>query len=412
MEMMKGINKTVLIFEDIDNIFQDEKGFYTGVIKWIENSKVPIILTSHLPFKNCEVIKKWEKKGIKIMEIKRKKDSKSALKVKIRLHIIILFEWFIDKYMKEFFESDKENKEKEILIDLENIEIGEDDFSYEEIFSQYSYITTLLKQMNFNFWKILSLLSMHSWDNIVNSIDFFNFKPDIMTKRQDILFQQQLFATSNPNQTFANAIFNSVLPDIESKPIWIREHGSSTDSTSKTDQNSFTPTKEDNDYKLLSKYQKFICNMSEFCYLTTKQLNYEESSNSKNIFDVDLTNKVDINKPENQNIIDEFFIGKSKCNQKLEKNNKIKKSQKQLLEEVEKNLKASDSSENHWSRMTLEGPPGKEENLPYFWLVWKEEKLNCEKTKLNSTSSLYGSLWEASYFHHSNLSLLYNHTKE
>lgn len=35
------------MFEDVDNVFPDELGFYKGVIKCIEKSKVPIVLTSH-----------------------------------------------------------------------------------------------------------------------------------------------------------------------------------------------------------------------------------------------------------------------------------------------------------------------------------------------------------------------------
>ena len=65
-----------------------------------------------------------------------------------------------------------------------------------------------------------------------------------------------------------------------------------------------------------------------------------------NIFDVDLTNKADINKLENQNIIDEFFIGKCRTDSIAEKNNKIKKTQKQIIEDVEKNLKSS-ANENY-----------------------------------------------------------------
>lgn len=403
MELKRKINKTVLIFEDIDTVFPDEKGFYSGVMKCIENSKVPIILTSHLPFKNWEIIKKWEKKGIKIKEIKRNKTHISALKIKIRLHLIILFEWVINKYMKEYFELDKENLEKENYLDIDNLGAWDEELIYEEFWSQYSYISALLKQMNFNLLKILSLLSMQSWENIINSINNWKYKPFLITKRNDILFQQQLFSTSNPNITLENEIFNSILPDIESSSNCMKDQGSSTDSATKT---------EANDFDTLHYYQQFISNMSEFCYLQTKQLNYEENTTSKNIFDIDLTNVNEINKPENSNVIDEYFVGKWKWNSKLEKNSKIKKSQKQIIEDVEKNLKSSDANENNCSRLTLDTFPGKPVNLPYFCLIWKEEKLQSEKTKLNSTTCMHNSLREAAYFYHWNLSLLYSHIKE
>lgn len=310
------------------------------------------------------------------------------------------------------FELDKENLQKENYLDLDDLGLWQNEIIHDEIFSQYSYITALLKQMNFNLSKVLSLLSMQSWENIINSIENSKYKPYLITKRNDVLFQQQLFSTSNPSITLTNEIFNSILPDFESSSSCIRDHGSSTDSTSKNEANSTIQVKQTNDFDALQDYQQFISNMSEFCYLKTKQLNYEESITSKNIFDVDLTKSNEISKLENSNVIDEYFIGKCNWSNKLEKNNKIKKSQKQILEDVEKNLKSSEIYDSTCSRLTLDTFPGKSTNLPYFWLIWKEEKLQSEKTKLNCSASIYDSLREAAYFHHWNLCLLYSHSKE
>jgi hypothetical protein len=84
--------KTVLVFEDIDSVFADEAGFSSGVVRCLESSKIPIILTSHKHFKDSEITKRCEKKQFNIKNIEVTKNDVSAMKVKIRMHIIILFE--------------------------------------------------------------------------------------------------------------------------------------------------------------------------------------------------------------------------------------------------------------------------------------------------------------------------------
>ena len=80
------------MFQDVDNPFPDESGFLTGVIKCIENTKIPIIVTSHKEYEESEVINRLQKRNLKVKNIQRIANDISAIKMKIRLHLIIVFE--------------------------------------------------------------------------------------------------------------------------------------------------------------------------------------------------------------------------------------------------------------------------------------------------------------------------------
>lgn len=302
--------KTVLVFDDVDSIFPDEAGFSSGVIKCLENSKVPIILTSHKKFDDSDIIFRWNKKSIKVKNIEVAKNDISAMKIKIRLHIIILFECIIDKFVQEFFTRDAWNTETENILDLDILAISEDDLQSDGISSHYTYITWLLKHMNFDIKKILAMIDMYSWEEITASIDLNKATPLILTNRSDLLFRNQLFHTSNPNIKLMTEIFNNVLPDIENLTSVKREECSSTEEESKPENSTQTPTKNINEFSMLEDYQKYIENLSEFCYLSSKQQQYTENIKTRNICDLNLTKMEDVNKTTLGRVLDDFFLDK------------------------------------------------------------------------------------------------------
>ena len=142
--------KTVLVFEDIDNVFSDEAGFYSAVVKCLENSKVPIILTSHKHYEESEIIKRSMHRGLKVKHINRFKCDSAAIKLQIRTHIIVLFECIINKYVTKLLEKYRENEETEIPLDLNELEIEEQELTPEKLTINHSYIKALLKHMEFD----------------------------------------------------------------------------------------------------------------------------------------------------------------------------------------------------------------------------------------------------------------------
>jgi hypothetical protein len=119
----KKQTKTVLVFEDIDSVFPEEAGFHSGIIKCLENSKVPIILTSHRDYEESEVIKRCNKKGIKIKNVKVSKNEVLAMKTKIRLHIIILFENIIDSYIQDYLKQNSNEGQVPNRLELEELSV-------------------------------------------------------------------------------------------------------------------------------------------------------------------------------------------------------------------------------------------------------------------------------------------------
>lgn len=400
-------NKTVLLFEDIDSVFPDEVGFYSGLVRCLENSKVPIIMTSHKSYEDSEIIRRCEKKGIRIKHIKTSKDHRAALKLKIRLHIIVLFECLIDKYMKEYVENDKENTQTEIDIDLDQVPIDVEELSHEEITNQYAHITTLLEYMDFDLKKVLSLLGAYKWDDVLASLNAYNMSPSTMPSRNDILFKDQIFSSTNPNLKLTYDIFNEVLTDLEKIDAKGAEPKQESEDEGKVGTQSQTPIKDDEFPQSLEAYQKFIENVSDFCYLKTKQTKYEENIKSKNICDVNITKMDDYQKHEISEVMDEFFLGTKVAPKKIEQKVHVKRTRSQNSDEYEKYL-TTIAENTLLPRMTMGDSVENNNTIPYFCYIAKEGGLSRYKNKLNCTASLYGALDEARMFHQLNLKLLYS----
>jgi hypothetical protein len=46
-EYKQVINKTLILFEDVDTVFDEDRGFISTILKMVETTKWPIILTSN-----------------------------------------------------------------------------------------------------------------------------------------------------------------------------------------------------------------------------------------------------------------------------------------------------------------------------------------------------------------------------
>lgn len=195
------------------------------------------------------------------------------MKIKIRLHIIILFECIVDKYVQEFLKSDAGNTKTGNIFDLNTLEIS-DDLQSDKISSHYTYITTLLRQMDFDIKKILALINRYSWEVITKSVDEDKESLTDLSTRSDLLFEHQLFKTDSPNIKLSDELFNKVLPDIENTTNSKKDECSSTEEDSKLDNSTQTPTKNISEFEMLEKYQKYVENLSEFCYQNSRQQQY------------------------------------------------------------------------------------------------------------------------------------------
>jgi len=399
--------KTVLVFEDIDSVFADEAGFSSGVVRCLESSKIPIILTSHKHFKDSEITKRCEKKQFNIKNIEVTKNDVSAMKVKIRMHIIILFEWIINKHVKEYLQANENDDSRGNEFNLEALPIWDEELSYDQISNHYTYITILLKYMNFNLKKILALIGTYSWEDITASIDSSKLSPLKFTSRKDILFTDELFSTHNPGLTMTTNIFSKILPDICQNDKSKKHEWSSTEESSKVESWTASPSKLVDENDCLEAYQTYIQNLSDFCHVQTRQEEFHENIKSKNIWDVNITKIEDCHKNGMREVVDEFFMGKSFPRQKIERPPSVKKTRGQNSDVFERFLK-TDYYNNSFPRMTMDVASEKKANVPYYCYISKDGNLRRDKTKLNWIDSLYGSLDESMTFHDLNTKLLYS----
>lgn len=402
--------KTVLVFEDIDSVFPEEAGFHSGVIKCLENSKVPIILTSHRDYEESEVIKRCSKKGIKIKSVKVSKNDVLAMKTKIRLHIIILFESIIDDYIKDYFKNNINEGQVPNKLELEDLSVWDDAVSMEELESQYLNVSQILKLMKNDIRKILALLNIYTWENILNSIAWFECLPINISNRRDILFNEKLFESSNPNLKLSNEIFERILPDlmkIGSK----KEELINSEDDSKAETWSQTPSKHFQENSSLEQYCSFVNNLSDFCSYDYQKIKYQEDIQTQNIFDVNITKMEDYHKYNHGNALDEYFLGSEVNLNKLENKPNIRKCRGQNLDDFEKFLTTNWFNKGA-PRMTMGDISEKNDQIPYFCYILKEGCIDHYKRKINSSESLYGSLDEARNFHRLNVKILYNNIQK
>lgn len=403
-------NKTVLVFEDIDSVFPEEAGFHSGVIKCLENSKVPIIMTSHRSFDESEVIKRWEKKKLKIKNVKVSKSDVLAMKTKIRLHIIILFESIIDDFIKDYFKESANEGQVPNKIGLEDLSVWDDALSMEELESQYGNVSRLLKLMKYDIRKILALLNIYTWEDILNSIALFECPPINISNRRDMLFNEKLFENSNPNLKLSNEVFERILPDLMNHSLRKEELISSEDD-SKAETWSQTPSKNFPENLSLEQYCSFVNNLSDFCSYDYQKIKYQEDIQSQNIFDVNITKMEDYHKYNHGNALDEYFLGSDVNLHKLENKPNIRKCRGQNLDDFEKFLTTTWFNKGA-PRMTMGDIWEKNEQIPYFCYILKEGRINHYKRKINSSESLYGTLEEARNFHRLNVKILYDNIQK
>lgn len=399
--------KTVLVFQDVDSVLPDEAGFYSGLIKCIENSKVPIIMTSHKPFESSEIISRCNKKLLKIKNILVSKSDTSAMKIKIRLHIIILFECIINKHMNEFFANNREDTETEIKLDLDSLGISEDDLNSEEISSLYPYLTTLLKQSKFNITKWLSLLDVYTWETVTHSIDQYASGSRLLPKRNDLLFKQELYASSNPNMKLGYELFMNVLPELEYQGPCKKEEWSSTEGDSRNDTTLHTPTKNIWESNTIEAYQKYIENLSHFYAFNQAHQNFEENVKTRNICDVNINNLESSQVSSTGDILDEFFLGPKLNKRQSCSSLNVKKCRGKNSDQYDKYMTTTTNSSG-MLRMSLGEVGQKNDSLPYFPYISKEGCLNKYKRNVNWTDALYGSLSLAQLFHSINIKVLFN----
>jgi hypothetical protein len=402
--------RRVYILQDVDTVLPDEVGFYNGVLKIMDGAQIPIILTSHKSFKQSEVVKRAEKKKINIKNIEITKSEISALKIKIRLHIIILFECIIGKYINDFMQgNDVAEDSSENLLDLDKIPNWDQDLHIEEISSQYKYITRLLRHMDFNFKKALCFIRTNPWKSLMESIDLGKKPANWIPNREDWLFNRILFETSNPKFMITQEMFDKVLEEIElsfntRKEDW----ATSTEESSKGEQNSPGNEKMLDDGTALEEYTKYIKNMSEFTALQCKQMNFQEDMGTKNICDVDISSIEGISKDGCSEVVNDFWFGIPSYNR-----NKVKK-----LHDV-KHIKGTNSekygrylikttNQSYPPTMTMPLKDGQDWKIPYSWFITKEGNLGEYKRKFNATYSLYGLLEESRTFNNFNNKLLYS----
>jgi hypothetical protein len=159
-----------LIFQDIDAIFSGESGCTNGIVKCIENSRIPVILTSHQTFENSEVVKKCLKRGIKIKQVDRKMSDVYAMKVKIRFHAILIFEELLGKMASDHLDTLDSQDEGEINLSKIQWEALVTD---QKLTEEYPYVTMFLKLVEFDLAKALGYLGVYGWQAILESLKQF-----------------------------------------------------------------------------------------------------------------------------------------------------------------------------------------------------------------------------------------------
>lgn len=407
--------KTVIFLEDIDNIFPDEAGFHTAVTKWIEGSKVPIIMCSHKSFAESEVIKRWEKKGMQIKEIARDHTEMSALKLLVRLHIIVTFEFMINAKMQEYFETQKDNDEKnnELPVDVINFS---SEFQEQIIEKYHQTLSILMQKFDYNLKKVLSMLSFHHWDLVDTDLEHFWLPPWIKTSRDNLLIHEDLlFSSDHPNEKLTNVMFDEVLVENVNWTAEIENDDSmTTKSSPEHNPLQYMKTDESNS---LEKYTEYISNLSEFWSLEQRMHNFTESITSKNIWDINIWTTVDKERTQSIDAIDDYLLNAPagySSNLSLMKD-KIKRWQSNLYDYSDHlttiggysmgGPKKADSSTNHTflPRMTMEGMDERNEKIPYFCWISKDDNILQYKRKLNSTHSLYQLYSEGKFFHEVNV---------
>jgi len=300
----------VFVFQDVDNAFPDESGFLAGVIKCIENTKIPIIVTSHREYEESEVIKRLQKKNLKVKNIQRIANDISAIKIKIRLHLIIIFEWIIKKNLQKYVAKDRRTKNKKnINFKIDWLKLAKAKiFNSKEINIQQNYISQLLKAFNFNLNKSLALISLYELEEIFKSIDLNNNSCAKFWKRKDVLYNENIFSTSNPNLKLWTLLFSNILDECISHSQVKKEEIDNEDLDSKEDSSSFQ-NQLFNQELTLEKYADFLDIQSELDSFHGRQFEKEEDISTRNICDINLMSGSAFQTPENQKALDEFWFG-------------------------------------------------------------------------------------------------------
>ena len=304
----KGDNrpkKTIMYIQDVDNVFQDESGFVTGITKVIQGSRVPIIITSHKSYEESQVIKRCNKKGLQIASLVRHPFIDSSFKITLRLHIILIFEYLVQNVMKEYFVEERDNLIKGIDVDLKDLDFS-DCIGKQELAQAYPNVSMLAKKCRYDLKNILSILSVNDWEKVESAIDTMSLPPVTKLNQNCVILDQILFRTSNPNQKLTSIMFEETLDDIIKACKLNNTPSKSNDETKpESEDNS-----QDDEFKALESYAAYANNLSDFCMYETQQHKFEETMTSKNICNVDIINLPNgnskVNMPE---VLDEFFLG-------------------------------------------------------------------------------------------------------
>ena len=51
-----AVNKTLVLFEDADTVFEEDRGFISTILQLADSTKWPIVLTSNSKFVKCVIL--------------------------------------------------------------------------------------------------------------------------------------------------------------------------------------------------------------------------------------------------------------------------------------------------------------------------------------------------------------------
>ncbi|CAI2385345.1 unnamed protein product [Moneuplotes crassus] len=379
-------SKTAIVFQDVDNAFPDEIGFLAGVIKCIEHSKIPIFITSHCKFHDCEIIKRCDKKGLKIKNIKMVKDHIPATKIAIRFHLIILFEVFIKKSLTDYLDKHGiEGEKKDINFDIDCLKLYEGGiFHIDFLKNHQEYILQLLQKHKFDLKRSLALVDLHTFQKACESLDLQNDSIFEYCSRKDLFWNNSLYSTSTPARQLCTLYFQNTLDQVIS-------HSDGDAVATDTSKGSPEVKQQEACSDSLENYAKFLQDQAELDFFHGRQSLKEENISTRNICDANLTQIGVSQGCENDLLLEEFWLG-AVTKKPLSSDNQKRRKFRKSAPMYEKFLKPTPT--HNGSRMTMDRLGDNNEQIPYFCYPSKEGALEKYKKMLTSTASLYGCLEE------------------